>query len=282
MDTHAYDFLRSARFDRFDILCPRYHDVWQSEVVALGTQARMCAEDAGLDAKYNQRCLGQEADGDKRLYSFETWGAFSDAWAQTVGPLKWAELQRLDIRIECDIDTRKLTGLYGWVSEKGKYGRNVNLFDSREREKKEGRHAGGCGISIGSHKSDRRLVIYKRKGERGAIELQLSGRALQKLVGEALEGYRANPEGPSMYKRMMDFGRAALEKMAREAGFESAHALVRSVGPSAPFVPPADFVAEAPVETLVQSYMNLSADEKGEIVRRLTSDYFNNERGPMS
>lgn len=262
MDGNSYDFLKAARVDRFDMLCARYHDVWQGEIVALGMQARHTAEDAGVDAKYNTRCLGQEPEGDKRLYSFETWGPFSDAWAQTVGPLKWMELQRLDIRIECDIDPEKLTGLYGHVSANGKYGRNVNLFDSREREKKEGRHAGGKGISIGSHKSDRRLVIYRRKGEPGAIELQLSGRTLQKLVAAVVAEARATDGEFSFYKRMMEVGRSALEKMAREAGFESAYALVRSVSKEAPPAPPDDFVAEAPRQMLLQGFMELPRDEQ--------------------
>lgn len=271
MSGHWFDLLKTARIDRFDLLCEREHDLWQSEIVALGTQARFTAEDEGVTLHHNSRCLGATSDGQKRLYTFETWGEFSDKFARVAGARKWVELHRLDIRIEMPVDVDKLLGLAGYVEKNGKFGRNVQYFSTREREKKEGRHAGGCGVSIGSHKSDRRLVIYKRKNEKGAIELQLSGKLLRNLTGIAREQWEACNGARSFYDLMLDLVRPALEKMCREAGFESVAGVAASVAVDGALEPPADFVAEAPVEMLVQSFMNLEPEQRTEVLSRVIS-----------
>lgn len=273
MKTEAYNFLKTARFDRFDVLCRRDYDLWQAELLKLGMQARHVAEDEGVDAKYNTRCLGATPDGQKRLYTFETWGIFSDHWAQVVGDRYWTEVERLDLRIECDVDAGKLLGVADHISKVGKYGRNVQYFDTREREKKAGRHAGGKGVSVGSHKSDRRLVIYKRKGERGAIELQLSGKLLHGLVAAAVSGVADGSMLGSVYDNVMILARSALEKMAKEAGFESAHALVLSIQEPDSYEVPDDFKAEAPVQMLLQGFMDLPHDTQREALRQMTQHH---------
>lgn len=266
---HWYELLKTARIDRFDLLCEREFDRWQGEIVQLGEQARMTAEDEGVALHYNSRCLGASQDGQRRLYTFETWGEFSDKFAQVAGSARWVDLHRLDLRIEIPVNVEALLGLAGYVEQNGKFGRNVQYFSTREREKKEGRHAGGRGVSIGSHKSDRRLVVYKRKGEKGAIELQLSGKLLRNLVGHAKEQWDACNGSRSFYAIILDRVRPALEKMCREAGFESVAGLAASVAPDSTLEPPADFVAEAPVETLVQSFMSLNDDDRTAVITRV-------------
>lgn len=266
METQAYQFLKAARFDRFDIIDRMEFDLWQQMQEKLCQQAELVAADAGIEPKYNSRCLGVSDVGGKRIYSFETWGAFSEEWAQTVRDAIWFKVQRLDFRIECELDPTTFAGFAGYVEKNGKYARNVNTFATREREKKEGRHAGGKGVSVGSHKSDRRLVVYKRKGEPGAIELQVSGNVLAQMI-ECAKGVVMQDGTQSMYGLMREYLTAALEKMARECGFESTYALTRSLGAdSNDYTPPADFVAEAPVQMLLQGFDNLPPAEQDEAI----------------
>lgn len=277
MQTEAYDFLKTGRIDRFDTLSRAEFDLWQQVYKVFSAQAETAAQDAGVKANYNSRCLAADDVGGKRTYSFETWGEFSDIWAQTVRDGEWTNLQRLDFRIECDIDPSKLPGFAHYVEKNGKYSRNVSTFSSREREKKEGRHAGGKGCSIGSHKSDRRLVAYKRKGERGAIELQMSGNALRSLV-EVAFGKVAKGEPTTMYREMRQAMGAALEKMARESGFESAYALVRSLTETAEeFSPPDDFLVEAPVQMMLQGFAALPSEQKRDALRQMNALYLGDE-----
>lgn len=277
MDSASFGFLAEGRFDRFDTLHHQEFDRWQHTYRKWAEQAEYTAAENETGKSWNSRCLGADDATGKRLYSFETWGRFSEAWAQTVNPAEYDNLQRLDYRIEADIDTSKLPGFAHHVESNGRFGRNVSTFSSREREKKEGRHAGGKGCSIGSHKSDRRLVIYRRKGESGAIELQLSGQTLRRMVQAAKSAVEANLE-LSMYRAMRGQMQAALEKMARESGFESAYALVQSMTAEAPtYEPPADFVAEAPVQMLLQGFGSLPADQKRDALRQMNALYLGDE-----
>lgn len=271
METQAHEFIKAGRFDRFDTLSRSEFDLWQVTAPKLCEAAEQVAHEANVESKYNSRCLGVDDAGGLRLYSFEVWGELAEHWAQACSPVEWNKLQRLDYRIACELDPRNFAGFANYVGNSGKYGRNINTFKTREREKSEGRHAGGQGVSVGSHKSDRRLVVYKRKGESGAIELQLSGATLRKLVAAAREAVAQQLE-PSMYHAMRSYCVAAIEKMAKECGFESAHALVRSLmGPSTDYSPPPDFVAEAPVQMLLQGFGQLSREEQDEFAGQMLS-----------
>lgn len=279
MNTQAYEFLKAGRFDRFDTLYALDYDRAQEHFTDRGEVARALSKAEDCEPKYNSRCMGIEQGSDKRLYSFETWGKLSDVMARYADDREWAHLQRLDYQIPCDIDDEKIHGLYEHLRKNKARGRNVTSFDTRPREKSQGRHAGGHGVALGSHKSDKRLSISKRKGESGYIELQLSGKLLRTLVGEALQKVRTSQTGETMYQVMSQMCQAALEKMAREAGFETAQALVRSVSPDAPAQPPADFLVEAPVEMLVQTFMNLSPSEQSLALRRVMGEHYKSLNG---
>lgn len=268
MKTEAWDFLKHGRIDRFDLLLHKDADAWQVLYPRMDEMFVELARSSQVPITRNHRCLGANTVNGKRLYSYETWGEASDVWAKAIGPDQWSNLHRLDFRFECDVDVEKLAGLVHHVERVGKFGRNVQYFSTREREKKEGRHAGGKGVSIGSHKSDRRLVIYKKKGERGAVELQLSGGLLVRMVGIAKELVEKRP-GLSMYDAMIELMVPAIEKMARESGFESLYALVMSASLQGTLEPPADFVVEAPEQMILQGFEQLPAEAKSRVMRAL-------------
>lgn len=115
-----------------------------------------------------------------RLYVFQVWGER----ATTVRYLDWSVwskyLERIDVREETDVSRKGIEALYNYASSHNTARRNIQLFTSRSRSKRDGRPAGGDGLAIGSHKSDFRFSIYKRGTERGACEFQLSGDFLKR------------------------------------------------------------------------------------------------------
>lgn len=271
MKTEAYELLKTGRVDRFDLLFHHDADAWQMLYPPMDEMYCDLVREAGLTLNRNHRCLGSEGFGGKRIYSYETWGEASDVWARALPAEKWSNLHRLDFRIEVDVDVEKLAGLVHHVERVGKFGRNVQYFSTRERDKKEGRHAGGKGVSIGSHKSDRRLVIYRKKGERGAVELQLSGALLRRMV-EATGASVAGRPGVTFYEAMRELMIAAIEKMARESGFESLHALVVSASLQSELEPPADFTAEMPEQMVLQGFASLPEDARNRVLRSMIAD----------
>lgn len=120
------------------------------------------------------------------LYSFEAWGPVCsnvvelpfDQWA------KW--LYRIDVRRECDVTQAGLDEAYKYLREHVGDRRQVNQFDTPERSKRSGRHGGGMGVQVGSHKSDFRIIVYKKTREPGAIEVNLSGDLLKDLKASAM------------------------------------------------------------------------------------------------
>jgi hypothetical protein len=104
-------------------------------------------------------------------YIFEMWGKAADMYMQLFSHQHHAEeLQRIDFRIELHQDFDPYT-LEARAREHGR--RNFQLFNTRAKSKLGDRDTGGYGIAKGSHKSRRRVVVYKRGSELPAIELQL-------------------------------------------------------------------------------------------------------------
>lgn len=66
---------------------------------------------------------------------------------------------------------------------------NVHLYNTKNASKRKGRDRGGKGFTVGSRKSQFHFTIYKRNGEKVAIEYRMSGARLgtaAKLVEEIL------------------------------------------------------------------------------------------------
>lgn len=114
-------------------------------------------------------------------YAFEVWGP-SCANVVDLPVDQWMpHLDRIDIRRECDVQPEGLDAAYSFLREHTGDRRQVNQFSTPPRTKRGGRHGGGVGVQVGSHKSDFRIIIYRKKGEQGAIEVNLSGDLLKDL-----------------------------------------------------------------------------------------------------
>lgn len=127
----------------------------------------------------------KRAENGNYLYAFEAWGEVCanvvelpfDQWAP------W--LYRIDIRKDCDVTQQGLDTLYSHLRETCGDNRNVQQFNTKPRSKRGGRNAGGIGLQVGSHKSDFRVVVYRRHGEQGAIEVNLTGDVLKDIKDAA-------------------------------------------------------------------------------------------------
>lgn len=129
------------------------------------------------DGKAHQakvQSVRSEGEG-KYLYTFEAWGP-TCANCVELDLQEWAPfIERVDIRYTCPVTARGLDTLYQVFTKSNSAHRNIQRFDTRPRTKERGRNAGGIGLALGSHKSDFRIVIYKRPSEPGALEFNLAG-----------------------------------------------------------------------------------------------------------
>lgn len=119
------------------------------------------------------------------LYAFEVWG---ESCLNVVDlPLEqWMpHLDRVDIRRECDVTQAGLDNAYAFLRDHTGDRRQVNQFSTPPRAKRGGRHGGGIGIQVGSHKSDFRVIVYRKPSEMGAIEVNLSGDLLKDIKDTA-------------------------------------------------------------------------------------------------
>jgi hypothetical protein len=219
MNDATYQLLKSGRIDKLDLLFLMEPDRFQQTKMSFeGTYATV-SDETGLPIAMHVQCKGADRDSGKRIYIIETWGPFAQAVFERLPEQYYKHVCRLDYRIELEVNADRLADLAHYMEKNGRGSRNVNYFNTRERQKSEGRHAGGKGVSHGSHKSDIRLAVYKRKGEPGAIEIQVSGDTVRDLVRAA-----TTPEG-DVYgevprERVTGYLIATLAKRVRVAGFE--------------------------------------------------------------
>lgn len=133
----------------------------------------------------------KRAENGDYVYAFEAWGEVC-ANAVELPFEQWAPwLHRVDIRREADVTPEGLNESYRWLEAHCGAGRQVNQFNTPPRTKRGGRHSGGKGVQVGSHKSDFRVIIYRRTGEMGAIECNLSGDLLKDLKATAMLQHRS-------------------------------------------------------------------------------------------
>jgi hypothetical protein len=99
---------------------------------------------------------------------------------------------RIDYRVELSEDVKTDQVFYAIHAKSNS---NVQTFNSRTRNKSDDRDAGGQGFSVGSHKSDRRLVVYQRGHERPALEVQTRKRLLIEPFKAARSAYMNSMAG---------------------------------------------------------------------------------------
>lgn len=168
---HRYDYAKFVLRAPLD-LCEQYK-LQFVQLVAAGD------EFDGNGSGYNVKPLRRTPDG-QWIYVYELWGPL----AQIVRYFSWEAwgklIERLDVKFDYDVTPSGVRALRDQLEGSGSGGRNVQTFNSRVREKKEGRDGGGFGVAVGSHKSESRLSAYKRGRELGGVEYQISGKKVKK------------------------------------------------------------------------------------------------------
>ncbi|HET6261791.1 MAG TPA: hypothetical protein VFG99_06080 [Chloroflexia bacterium] len=124
-----------------------------------------------------------------REYFIDIWGNLAQAAVEIHSEYLAAfGLRRADVRMPLEgVTERGLKGLSRVLAGRPRGRRNVNVFNSATRSKEGGRHAGGTGVAIGSHKSEWRGSIYKRGSEPAAMEGQYQGAKLRDFCGRFLK-----------------------------------------------------------------------------------------------
>lgn len=106
----------------------------------------------------------------------EVWGSLAHVFFWIIPVQRLPNISRIDMRAEAawhDLDFGRLKLSASQCRYASK--RRIQTIESPIRSKKGGRDAGGVGLSIGSHGSERRVSVYKRgKNEPYAVECQFS------------------------------------------------------------------------------------------------------------
>jgi hypothetical protein len=132
-------------------------------------------------------------------FFLEIWGDMADRFISVKGEklIKLAvRCMRLDYRIpfQGEPDLRIL----GDELSKGTH-LNYQTYNSRVRQKTDGRDGGGYGFSVGSMKSTYRLSAYKRGNERPACEAQFRGIRAESLWSEAAHELSMSEPGSTFH-----------------------------------------------------------------------------------
>lgn len=149
----------------------------------------------------------------------DSWGPISWYVAAFTPQHGWFQTSRIDVRMTTRVDTNLLTPAYLTIEAHKSRSVNCAHFNNRPREKHGQRDAGGIGFAIGSHGSDRRIVVYKKPNEVGAIEIQLKGAALRRCVKLAVD--RAREQSIPLHEAFISVGRDEMESMLLETPFRT-------------------------------------------------------------
>ena len=152
--------------------------VWGHEFVRACEQLQRAT---GASGGWKAHRLSPHTDP-KPLWSLEAWGAVAEAVNLLNFEFWTAHLERMDVRQSVDMDSRGREALYQHLRSTGTGNRSLTQYSSRKRQKVGGRHAGGEGFAVGSHKSDFRASFYQRGGEPGAVEFQMSGTRIARAL----------------------------------------------------------------------------------------------------
>lgn len=105
----------------------------------------------------------------------EVWGELAHSYFMFIPTAKLGNITRVDYRVQAgwaDMNYELLKQSAAQCKYASK--RRIQIIQSPVRNKKDGRDAGGTGLSIGSHGSERRVSTYKRGSEPYAVEVQFA------------------------------------------------------------------------------------------------------------
>lgn len=210
----------SYRIDYLKLHIVADFDYYQTHVA---TEVRAVdAHLATLDGHAESRttALGH-LEGGRRGYIVEWYGEAAEYAITALPERMLSNVTRVDFRTTLvDVDDQGIDLLADYLRRSARGDRNLTQYDTRKRTKKNGRHAGGKGVALGSHKSQQRLTWYKRTGEPAALELQVQGQKSVQLVRDAITA--STGQGLAVrsatIKNMLA---ASLVLKLREAGFDT-------------------------------------------------------------
>lgn len=172
--------------NRFDYVRLRYstdHDLAQQVKLELDQVLELYTAHVSGEVGGHEYRVFPGGERGTSQYCLEVWGKMA-GFVEFLDFEQWADrIMRIDVRRE--LHTAREDGIQELgerLRRSSKGGRNIMQYNSRPREKSRGRNAGGVGLAVGSHKSNWRASIYKRRGECAALEFQYSGEAVQRAV----------------------------------------------------------------------------------------------------
>lgn len=122
----------------------------------------------------------------------EIWGDLANEYYERqCAALFPSDVMRLDFRVElpADVDLNAIAAKAETVGR-----RQFQKFNQRVREKSDDRSSGGFGLAKGSHKSEKRVSVYKRGQELPAAEIQLRGKKAAEFHSEVRRMFDAQIE----------------------------------------------------------------------------------------
>lgn len=158
-------------------------DVENAILVERSTREIMEAYKAAHDVAGGWKMgIARVVDKQTRVYYIEAWGELSQAMTMFDFDEWSAHVERVDVRQSVNWSDDGAEALYQYLKANGTGNRMIQQFNKPKRQKVGGRDGGGQGFAVGSHKSDYRASVYRRGGEDGVVEFQLSGKRLERAL----------------------------------------------------------------------------------------------------
>jgi hypothetical protein len=132
------------------------------------------------------KCYDVSAYHDKAIKQsvlfFNVWGATADEVFHWLSSAWLMRLMRIDVRHALDDTKMDFKAIYELAEARAGAKYTVHRFRSPYKQKRQGRDAGGSGVTIGGQGAARRISIYQRSNEGPAWEYQFSGKPLYTLL----------------------------------------------------------------------------------------------------
>lgn len=219
----------AGRIDKVDLTLSVAYDLMQTHDRFLRALADSIQEDTGRYIGFRVKCFSAEKESGQRIYGVSTWGPGADDFLQLLPTEYHRYISRVDFRIETEVSPTGLSSIEQRINEFNPRKRNVRKYTTRKREKEFGRDAGGVGLAFGSHKSDIRLTMYKRAGESGSVEIQLSGKRLSNVIHN-LQSPLQGEYKPSFYAELATQIIQYMPVLSKEMGYPEFSQLLAELG----------------------------------------------------
>lgn len=174
--------------DRFQQL---YHRLFDQVQAATGYDT------AQMRKVFQVKVVRHETSTKGSLRAIQLWGAA----ARQLHMMPWSLTAHLtEMHVKC-YGVQASPDAYEWLVDAAYHAiqhSNVQLsFFGNKATKKSNPKGDGKGVRLGSKKSDKHSVVYKRRGERPGIEVRISDRTMRRCVQEVEDYAAALPGGAS-------------------------------------------------------------------------------------